>query len=205
MRAVIVLLLLAPAVARAQQCVSCRSARCERMFWIPQCGATAPQASREPPTATAADTASCNGRRPKLTVDLPAVLSEGQIVGIRIRSSCPAVLVVLYRDSAGHTAVLWPSNEEPAPQATPDKPAQLPSAREARANIVLQAQLSQPHIAAHEAFVVVAFRQRQDFERLKPRPDHFEFDAWHAQLTALPSSRWAELTAPYTIEPAASP
>ena len=74
-----------------------------------------------------------------VTVRVPSILTEGDAVTVSIESTRAAYLIVLFVDSDGGTDVLWPSNEEPRPQATPDAPASPPSRAEQNAGIVIRA------------------------------------------------------------------
>jgi hypothetical protein len=188
--------------ASAQECVTCRSGRCSGMFWIEPCGKPVhPKKARpvEPDGAVRA--------RPKLEVDFPARVTEGDLLGIRIRSSARAWLIVYYLDDHKAGAVLWPSALEPAPWVDAQHPASLVSPRESQAGQTLVAQLSRPGTPAHETFIVYALTEQADFERLKPKPDQplAEGAAYAAglvrQIAALPKERWAQFRADYTIEP----
>jgi hypothetical protein len=203
--ALMLLLSFAAATAQAQECVSCRSARCGGMFWIEPCKSKKlkpPKPVDKPPAGACKP-----GETLKLDVDFPPKVKEGDLLGIRIRTNCQAWLVVYYLEDNGPGAVLWPSTGEPAPSADAAHPASLLSAREAAAGQSLQAQLRQPGVAAHETFIVFAFAERSDFDRLKPPAGEtsqngtaYEAALWQ-KLTALPPARWARFAARYTIEP----
>jgi len=188
--------------ARAQECVTCRVGKCDQMFWIPKCKGRAPDAAR-----STAGRACGAGERLKLDADVPPRLVEGSVVGVRIKASCEAWLVVLDVEEGGAASVIWPSPKEPAPRAAPGAPAHLPSAAEARAKTHIEAQLRTPDVPSQESFVVFAFTDRADFNRLKPAPQTSRPDgaAYLAELrravAALPEEKRAELSARFVIEP----
>jgi hypothetical protein len=193
--------------AAAQECVTCRSAKCSGMVWIEPCSKT-PRPIKSKKVAAGAPDQSCKrDEKLKAEVDFPARVHEGDLLGIRIRASCQAWLVVYYLELSGPGAVLWPSPDEPAPIASPARPALLPSPREAKSGNALQAQLREPGVAAKETFVVFAFADRADFDRLKPAAGSSGADGaayageLEKKLKALASDRWAKVVANYTIEP----
>jgi hypothetical protein len=198
---IIICLALVGSVA-AQECVTCRVGKCDQMFWIPKCKGRAPDAR-----VSTAGRGCAAGERIKLDADVPPRIVEGSVVGIRIKASCDAYLVVLDVEDGGAASVIWPSPEEPAPRAGPGAPAHLPSAAEVRAKTHIEAQLRTPDIASHESFVVFAFADRADFNRLKPAPQTSRTDgaAYLAELrrafAAVPEEKRAELTARFVIEP----
>lgn len=210
MRATLVALFLLSSLseALAQECVSCRSDRCKGMFWIPACQAAAKPAGKPAGASGTKHDRGCPAEKPlKLEVDFPPKLTEGDLLGIRIRTSCEAWLIVYYLEDKGPGAVIWPSKLEPAPSAGPSHPASLPSPREATASTRIEAQLRTPGVAAHETFLVFALADRATFDRVRPKsgtqqPDG---DALTAQLTSklasVPANRWAQFMAHYTIEP----
>jgi hypothetical protein len=116
-------------------------------------------------------------------------------------------LVVYYLDAEQHADVLWPSNEEPEPQAAPNAPAVLPSARERRQGFKLRAALGKPGSRARETLVVYGFVDKRDFDALKPAAGATSEDgaAYAADLTkklqSVAMSRWARAVAGYVIEP----
>jgi hypothetical protein len=203
------LLWVSPSVA--QECVSCRSARCSGMFWIDPCksgGKAKPNPIDKSKPVDKLATDACEPGQPlKLAVDFPAKVHERDLLGIRIRAACRAWLVVYYLEENGPGAVLWPSTWEPAPTVDAAHPASLPSTREADAHQSLQAQLRKPGVPTHETFIVYAFAERADFDRLKPPPGGSSDDgaryaaALQPELAKLPTSRWAQVSAHYTIEP----
>jgi hypothetical protein len=198
------MILLTALRADAQECVSCRSARCSGMFWIEPCKASKPK----PPKPVEKVEAAATCHQPlKLEVDFPPKVTEGDLLGIRIRTNCPAWLIVYYLEDDGPGAVLWPSSGEPAPSVDAAHPATLLSPREAAAGQSLQAQLRRPGVAAHETFVVFALAERSDFDRLKPpiggsgqKGTALEKELLQ-KLMPIPAGAWARFRARYTIEP----
>jgi hypothetical protein len=203
MRAILVALLLVTtgATAAAQQCVTCRGDRCKGMFWIPPCADKKPPRPDKPPPAPAT---TCGAQGLQLEVDFPPKVDEGDLLGIRMRTNCEAWLVVYFLEESGAGAILWPSRWEPAPTVGPGHPASLLSAREVAAGKSLEAALAQSGVPSHEQFVVFAFADRADFERLRPRgkTDGRSYAAeLGRKLPALAPGRWATFTARYTIQP----
>jgi hypothetical protein len=204
MRAIVVALLLVStgATAAAQQCVTCRGDRCKGMFWIPPCAGKKPPRVTEPSLTRKP----CGTAGLQLDVDFPPKVDEGDLLGIRMRTSCDAWLVVYFLEESGPGAILWPSKWEPEPTAGPEHAASLLSAREVAHGASLQAALAQPGVPSHEQFVVFAFADRADFERLKPRGkvDGRSYAAeLGRKLPSLTPGRWATFTARYTIAPKA--
>jgi hypothetical protein len=203
----VLFILAAKMPASAQECVSCRSKRCSAMSWVPPCTDSKPKPvaapadvpKKEPHTKCAAL---------KLDVDFPPKISEGDLIGIRIRSNCRAYLVVYYLEDKGAGAVLWPSDIEKAPLVSPERPASLLSSREAEAGRAIQAQLRAPGQPASETIIVFGLTERADFDRLRPKPGTQAPDgeaftaALKKKLAALPAEHWNEFVARYTIEPA---
>jgi hypothetical protein len=144
----------------------------------------------------------------RVRVTLPPRVTEGDMVRVQFEVSRPAWLVVYYLEQSGHGAVLWPSDEEPAPRASPGQAALLPSPAERAAGVSLTAALAEPGAPARETLVVYAFAEEADFQRVKPSAG--DSATAGAELAAslterieqLPLSRWARATAHYTIEAA---
>jgi hypothetical protein len=147
----------------------------------------------------------------EVTPQLPSFLTEGQKVEVKLESNRKAWIVVYYLDGTGKGDVLWPSNEEQFPTVEPDKPAVLPSAAEQKAGIVIKASLLKPGEASRETFVVYAFADKADFDRLKPRAGGSDVDgAMYAgflstKIGSVPRSRWSRSILSYVITPAGSP
>lgn len=145
-----------------------------------------------------------------LAVDMPSSVTEGEAVQIKITTTKTAYLVAYYVDADGRGDVLWPSNEEPLPMATPDRPAILPSERERAQGISIRAQLKTTGTAARETLAVYAFSEKSDFERLAPGANGNSADgaAYAAELTAklesVPFHRWSRSIASYRILPRTS-
>jgi len=143
----------------------------------------------------------------EVRVGLPSILDEGDSISARFETAAPAWLVVYYLDSTGHADVLWPSNEEPAPQATPDAPAVLPSNRERSQGMNIKATLLKPGQPSRETLVVYAFADKRDFDALKPAAGSENADgpAYAAELTkklqGVPISRWSRAVVGYVIQP----
>ncbi|HZS35261.1 MAG TPA: hypothetical protein VFF06_00465 [Polyangia bacterium] len=181
------------------------------MFWIQPCAATKKHVEKKtkpaaPPPVVAGSECKAN-ENVKLEVDFPPKVTEGDLLGIRVRTTCDAWLVVYYLEDKGPGAVLWPSQWEPAPRAGPSRPAMLLSENEARAGKALEAQLRARGVASHETFVVFAFADRDAFDRFKPAVGATDADgsayaaSLEKKLGELKPSRWAMYSARYTIEP----
>lgn len=146
---------------------------------------------------------------PPLTVKatVPSELTEGDPVELRFETSRPAWLVVYFLEQSGKGTLLWPSPEEPEPQAGPGGPAVLPSTAEQAAGITLQAQLAESGKPARETLVVYAFAEKGDFDRVKPPTGTASDDgaslaaALTAKLETIPLSRWSRAMAQYVITP----
>lgn len=142
-----------------------------------------------------------------LEIALPARLTDGDKIEARFTTSKKAWLVVYYLEDDGKGDVLWPSNEEPEPTALPDAPAVLPSAKERAQGMVIKAALRNPKKAARESLVVYAFREKADFDRLKPQAGGTSDDGagFAATITKkikdVPMSRWSRSVTSYVIEP----
>lgn len=142
-----------------------------------------------------------------VSASVPSSLSDGQELSLRIEADQKAFLVVYYRDADGKGQVLWPSQQEDAPQVAPGAPAFLPSERERRAGVRLMAQLGDPAKAARETLIVYALRDEADYRRVRPAPGSEFADgaAAAAELTAkideLPLSRWTRYVQSYVISP----
>ena len=91
-----------------------------------------------------------------MNVAVPASVEDGQELSLRIEADQEAFLVVYYRDAEGKGQVLWPSEQESAPQVKPGAPVFLPSEKERRAGVRLVAALADPARAARETLVVYA-------------------------------------------------
>jgi hypothetical protein len=143
----------------------------------------------------------------KLTVDLPATVTDGDEISFAIESSKPAYLVVFYQESDGKASVLWPSAEEPEPASGPGAPARLPSARERQAGIALQAQLREPRTAARELLVIYGFTEKSDYDSFKPPIGGEAADgpAYVSKLAGdlrdIPMARWSRVLRSYSILP----
>ena len=143
----------------------------------------------------------------KLNVAVPASVEDGQELSLRIEADQEAFLVVYYRDAEGKGQVLWPSEQESAPQVKPGAPVFLPSEKERRAGVRLVAALADPARAARETLVVYALRDQGDYGRLRPNPGTQFPDGTvaAAELTAktdeLPLSRWSRSVQSYVIRP----
>ncbi len=217
-------LVAAPTVARAQECISCRSQRCPGNVWLDKCQSAAskptpkatkpakaapvePPAGSEPPRSPAVSAADeCTIERPlQLNVDLPRTLYEGDLFGLRVRSSCAAHLVLLYVEESGEGAVLWPSQLERDPIATPREPALLPSRREAKQVESLKATLRAPGQISKERLIVLGFGSRKDWERLRPALDATQISSYlttlEAGAAALPRHAFTKLDLRYQILP----
>lgn len=152
------------------------------------------------------------GQTPQLDlrVKLPRSVTEGDSVQVQFATTRKAYLIVYYLDANGHGAVLWPSEEEPEPVASPDQNAILPSARERSAGVDLKATVDTPGIASRETLVTYAFTEKADYDRLSPGADGKSDDgaAYAAELTRrladVPISRWSRSLVSYTITPKAS-
>jgi hypothetical protein len=143
----------------------------------------------------------------EIRVGLPSILDEGDNISARFETAAPAWLVVYYLDGTGHADVLWPSNEEPSPHATPDAPAILPSDHERSQGIHYKATLLKPGQPSRETLVVYAFADKRDFDALKPAAGSENTDgpAYAAELTkklqGVPISRWSRAVVGYVIQP----
>lgn len=142
-----------------------------------------------------------------LDVAVPAAVTDGQELSLRISADQKAFLIVYFRDATGKGQVLWPSPQEDAPQVVAGTPAFLPSERERRAGVRLQAALVDPNTAARETLVVYALRDEADYRRVRPAAGA-EFPdgaAAAAELTAkideLPLNRWTRYVQSYVIYP----
>lgn len=144
-----------------------------------------------------------------LRASVPSIIDEGDYVSARFEAGAPAWLVVYYIDGSGHADVLWPSNEEPEPHATPDAPAILPSDRERSAGIHYKAALLKPGEPSRETLVVYAFADQRDFDAMKPAAGSENQDGptYAAELTkklqTVPISRWSRAVVGYVIQPKA--
>jgi hypothetical protein len=144
----------------------------------------------------------------RVDVQLPSIVTEGDEVSVAFTSAQEAFLVVLYVDADGKADVLWPSNEEPVPRVTPTAKALLPSVAERAAGILLRPTLARPGAKAREQLVVYAFRDRGDFDLLKPSAlgaindgaAHYE-ERLAERLRHVPAHRWSRAVLGYTIEP----
>jgi hypothetical protein len=142
-----------------------------------------------------------------LVVSLPAQIAEGDRVEALITTSKKSWLVAYYLEEDGKGDVLWPSNEEPEPTASPEKPATLPSAKEKAQGMVIKAALRNPKKAARESLIVYAFREKADFDRLKPQAGATSDDgagiaaAITKKIKDVPMSRWSRAVTSYVIEP----
>ena len=142
-----------------------------------------------------------------VNIRMEPFVSEGDDVSIQIESNQPAYIVIYYLDAEKKGAVLWPSRDEPAPQVEPGRPLILPSNAERAKGYRIQAALSQPGVAAREMLVAYAFRDRADFDRLRPSAGAMSDDgvAYAAELgtraAPLPLDRWARSMVSYVIEP----
>lgn len=216
-------LVAAPSIARAQECISCRSQRCPGNVWLDKCQASTagkPKATKpakaapaespaasDPPRAAAISAADeCTAERPlQLNVDLPRTLYEGDLFGLRVRSSCAAHLVLLYVEESGEGAVLWPSQLERDPIATPREPALLPSRREAKQVESLKATLRAPGQISKERLIVLGFGSRKDWERLRPALDATQISSYlttlEAGAAAVPRHAFTKLDLRYQILP----
>lgn len=149
------------------------------------------------------------GQTPQLDlrVKLPRSVTEGDSVQIQFEATHKAYLIVYYLEANGHASVLWPSQEEPEPTATPGQIAMLPSAREKTAGIDLKASSGTPGVASRETLVTYAFTEKADFDRLSPGADGKSDDGptYAAELTRkvadVPMSRWSRSLVSYTIVP----
>ena len=143
-----------------------------------------------------------------LGVELPSHVREGSDVVIRFTAKRPAWLVVYYLDAKGHADVLWPSNEEPAPRASADAPAVLPSPREVAQGITLRPAVLEKGKPSRETLVVYGFADQRDFDAMKPAAGSERSDgaAYAAELTKklelVPVSRWSRAVVGYVIDPA---
>lgn len=146
-----------------------------------------------------------------LSASVPSSLTDGQELSLRIEADRKAFLIVFYRDANGKGQVLWPSQQEAAPQVAPGAPAFLPSGRERQAGVRLVAGLSEPDKAARETLVVYALRDEADYLRVRPAPgaEFADGAAAAAELTEkideLPLSRWTRFVQSYVISPKAQP
>lgn len=144
----------------------------------------------------------------EVLVGLPSILTEGQELRISFEGPREAYLVVFYVDANKEKAVLWPSNEEPAPRVVPGQKAWLPSPAEDAADIKIRPALSSPGVAAHEQLLVYAFSDKRDFDLVKPSASgvggdaNAYFDFLTARLARIPTKRWSRQSLGYTIEPA---
>jgi hypothetical protein len=142
-----------------------------------------------------------------LVVSLPPQIKDGDRIEGLFTTSQKAWLVAFYLEEDGKGDVLWPSNEEPEPTSQPDKPAKLPSAKERAQGMVIKAALRDPKKAARESLVVYAFREKADFDRLKPQIGGTSDDGagFAASITKkikdVPMSRWSRAVTSYVIEP----
>lgn len=142
-----------------------------------------------------------------LDVTIPAEVTEGDAVEVKLATNRKAYLVVYYLDESGQGSVLWPSNEERSPVAAPGKPAVLPSPAEKGAGFVIRAALGKSGKATREALVAYAFSEKGDFDRLAPEmggsaPDGASYAASLTQkLADVPLSRWSRAMVHYVIVP----
>jgi hypothetical protein len=143
-----------------------------------------------------------------LRATLPSIVTEGDEVEVHFESAVRTWLVVYTIDGAGHGDVLWPSNEEPAPTTSPDRPAVLPSAREREQGFRIKAALVDHASPSRETLVVYGFADKRDFDVVKPAAGSGQADGpgYAAQLTKqlqdIPTSRWARAVVSYVIQPA---
>ncbi len=144
----------------------------------------------------------------ELTVRVPSILTESEALNVSIESTRAVYLIVLYVDSDGKTDVLWPSNEEPKPQASPASPAALPSAAEKAGGIVIRP-ATKDGKPTKESMVVYGFADKRDFDLVKPAAGSAGADgaAYGAELTKklrdIPANRWSRTQVAYTVQPAA--
>jgi Domain of unknown function (DUF4384) len=145
----------------------------------------------------------------ELRASIPSVVTEGDDVEVRFESAAPAWLVVYYIDASGHADVLWPSNEEPEPEAAPGQPAVLPSARERAQGFRIKAALLKPRQPSRETLVVYGFGDKRDFDVMKPGAGSESADgpeyaaALTRKLQNVPMSRWSRAVVGYVIQPRA--
>jgi hypothetical protein len=143
----------------------------------------------------------------ELKVVIPSAIADGDKVEARFETSKKAYLIVYYLEDDGKGDVLWPSNEEPEPAAAPGKAAVLPSEKERAQGLVIKAALRDAKKAARESLVVYAFREKADFDRLKPSAGGTSDDGagFAAGITKkikdVPLSRWSRSVMSYTIQP----
>jgi hypothetical protein len=142
-----------------------------------------------------------------LRVSLPVSLTEGQELEIRFEARRRAWLVVYALDETGAASVLWPSDEEPEPQVTPEAPAILPSLRERAQGFKLRAALIDAKRRSRETLVVYAFSDVRDFRALRPEPGSSRRDgpAFAAELTqrlqGIPLTQWSRSVTEYVVLP----
>jgi len=142
-----------------------------------------------------------------LLVRMSGHITEGDQIDFRFETNKAAWLVVYYLDQQGKGAVLWPSPEEPEPQATAGKPAVLPSVAERLAGITIEARLAQPGVPARETLIVYAFSEKADYDQTKPSVGAAsDRGGWLAanltqKVERLPLSRWTRAKIHYVIKP----
>jgi hypothetical protein len=142
-----------------------------------------------------------------LEITVPSIVSDGDEVDIRLRSTRAVWVVVYYLDADGRADVLWPSSEEPEPHLVPGETLVLPSAKERALGFKLKALLAEPKQRSRETLVVYGFTDKRDFDVLKPSKGRGDANgaALAAELTkrlqALPMSRWTRSVLTYVVEP----
>ena len=156
------------------------------------------------PTASAVPTAETSF---ELVVEPPTQLVEGDDVLFRFKTTAPAWLVVYCLEERGPGEVILPSPAEHEPQASPDKPAEFPSAAERAHGTHIKATLGQPGQPARETLVSYAFADKADFDRFKPAIGASSGNGaameaqFKARIQAVPQSRWARTVVHYEIQP----
>ncbi|HEX5657954.1 MAG TPA: DUF4384 domain-containing protein [Polyangiales bacterium] len=140
-----------------------------------------------------------------LSTNLPSHLDEGWRLELAIKASRPAYLIVFGVDASGAHSLLWPSNEEQAPLATADVPAEFPSQSERAAGYSYRLKLPAGTVTpVGESLLVYGFSERGDFEAM--HPNRLGGDARYAEklkenVASIPPARWARYEFHYDVRP----
>lgn len=144
-----------------------------------------------------------------LRAALPSTLTEGQLLQVSFSASRPAYLIVFGVDGAGNRELLWPSNEEPAPLASAEQPAIMPSQAERDAGYLYRLRLPEGTTqSTRESLVVYGLAEKGDFDLVHPQvlgagPDYEQ--QLRERLARIPMSRWSRYQFQYTVAPEPRP
>jgi hypothetical protein len=141
----------------------------------------------------------------RISTDLPSLLHEGEPLRFSVRTSRPAYVLVISRDSEGREALLWPTNEEPYPRCDGERPLQFPSPVETEAGYTVRVTLPPDTTApVRESIVVHGFSERGDYETVHPHAngDGPEFlAALPRHMESIPRARRATYIVGVTLQP----